>query len=85
VAAIYGGIEMYFLRESNRAAGAPLQFPALWLDRCVDVLAGALFQLVFLLGAAWLVSILMDDANVWLRQSTVVVVYLALAAYVLFT
>jgi hypothetical protein len=63
VAGIYGGIFMYFVRESARAAGAQLQFPALWLERTVDVLAGMAFEVAFLVGAAWAMSVVMDNVN----------------------
>lgn len=84
VAAIYGGLEMYYIREAKRAAGANLQFPWLWLERGVDFLAGAIFQIAFVLAAVWIVAIFMDNVRVWWRQSAVMLLYLAFAAYSLF-
>jgi hypothetical protein len=81
IAGIYGGLEMYFIREAKRAAGQKLQLGSLWLERCGDFLAGAIFHLVFLFAAVWIVWALLDNANVWLRQTMVIIVYLAMAAY----
>jgi len=85
VASVYGGVEMYFIREAKRAAGANLQLPTLWLERGGDLLAGALFQFIFLSAAAWIVWSLAENSNVWLRQTMVIVLYLGFAAYALFT
>jgi hypothetical protein len=84
VAGIYGGILMYFVRESARAAGAQIQFPTLWLERTVDILAGMMFEVAFVVGAAWAVSVFMDNVNAWVRQTAVMVVYLGIAAYAFF-
>ncbi|WP_425397507.1 hypothetical protein [Aeoliella sp.] len=74
----YGGTELYSIREAKRAAGAEVQFPWLWLERSVDILFGATFQVVFLLCAVWMVAGLMEDSNVWVRQGAVVAIYLGL-------
>jgi hypothetical protein len=73
--AIYGGLQMVGVREAKRAAGAEIQLPWLWLERLVDFLMGAGVQLAFLFAAIWLVAGLMEQANVWVRQITVVVLY----------
>ena len=76
MAAVYGGVEMYGIREAKRAAGEELTFPTLGLERTVDFLFGATCEVGFFLCAVWGVAGLMENANVWLRQLTVVVLYL---------
>lgn len=78
VGGIYGGLEMYGIRELKRANGAQLQFPWLWLEQSVDFLLGATIQIVVLLCAVWMIAGLLEDANVWIRQFTVIVLYLGL-------
>ena len=78
VGGCYGGLEMYGIRESKRAAGAELQFPWLWMERCVDFLFGATVQIVFLFCAVWLVAGMMEHANAWIRQVIVISLYLGI-------
>ena len=80
----YGGAEMYSIREAKRAAGSELKFPWLWLERSIDVLFGATLQVVFLLCAAWMVAGLLEHTNAWVRQCTVVAIYLGLNLLALF-
>jgi hypothetical protein len=76
--AAYGGLAMYGIREAHRAAGTEPQFTWLWLERSVDFLVGAAGQVVFLLCAVWMIAGLLERGNVWIRQVTVVVLYLGL-------
>jgi hypothetical protein len=76
IGGIYGGLDMFWKREAKRAAGEELQFSWLWLDRIVDFLFGATVQVVYCLCAVWVVALLMDKTNVWLRQATLVALYL---------
>lgn len=78
IGGVYGGLEMYGIREAKRADGAEIQFPWLWLERSVDFAFGATVQVAFLLCAVWMVAGLMADTNVWIRQITVIVLYLGL-------
>ena len=78
IGGIYGGLEMYSIRELKREGGAEILFPWLWLERSVDFLFGASVQIVYLLCVIWMVAGLMENTNVWIRQITVVVLYLGL-------
>lgn len=81
---IYGGLDMYWLREAQRAAGAELRLPALWLDRSSDFLFGASFQVVMLLCAVWFLAGLIEELNVWGRQGILLATYLAINLLCLF-
>ena len=78
VGGVYGGLQMYRIREAKRAGGAELNWPWLWLERSVDFLFGATVQVAFLLCAVWMVAGLMEHTNAWVRQITVFVLYLGL-------
>lgn len=73
---IWGGINMYTIREAKRAAGEEIYFPWLWLERTIDFAFGASVQIVFLLCAVWALAGLMERANVWIRQLTLLALYL---------
>lgn len=77
-AGVYGGIEMYQIREAHRAAGEALQFPWLWLDRTVDVTVGAILQITLLFCAVWFLVGIIDHLNPWLRQGLLLIVYLVI-------
>jgi hypothetical protein len=78
IGAISGGMQMFWIREAHRAAGQAVQFPWLWLEQAVDFLFGAAYQVVLLLCSVWFIAGIMEDANPWLRQITVVAIYLGL-------
>ena len=73
---IHGGLARYNIREAKRAAGAELQFSSLWLERSVDVMFGAGFQILLLFWAVWVVAGLMEHTNAWKRQTVVFALYL---------
>ncbi len=77
--AMYGGLQTYGIREAKRAAGAEIQFPWLWLERTVDFAVGASFQVFLLLCAVWIVAGMMEHASAWVRQLTVISIYLGIA------
>jgi hypothetical protein len=62
----------------ERAAGAEQHLPWMWLERSTDFLFGAGVQIVFLLCVVWLLAGLMENTNAWIRQTTVVAVYLGI-------
>ena len=74
--AIYGGLDMYRIREAHRAAGSALQWHWLWLDRTVDFTFGAGFQLLLLGCSVWLLAGWMENVSAWVRQSLVIALFL---------
>jgi cytochrome c biogenesis protein CcdA len=75
---VWGGMNMLWIREAHRAAGESMQIPWLWLEQSVDFLFGAAFQLVMLGCAIWFIAGLMENVNPWVRQLTMLVIYLGL-------
>src|SRR4051812_5779693 len=77
-AAIYGGLDMYWIREGHRARGDALQWHWLWLDQTVDFTFGAVYQLVLLGCSIWLICGWMENSSAWIRQSLVFALFLGL-------
>ncbi|MEM9645883.1 MAG: hypothetical protein AAF989_12905 [Planctomycetota bacterium] len=75
---IYGGYNMYAIRELRRAEGTSLETPWLATDRALDVVFGGMVQVAYLMGAVWMIAGFFENASGWIRQSLVVLLYLGL-------
>ena len=81
VAGLWGGVEMYLIREAKRAAGDSLNFPWLWLERTVDFAFGAFTQAGLFALCVWFLAGLVEEFDVWIRQGLLLV--FALTVFVL--
>jgi hypothetical protein len=77
-AGTYGGIEMLQIREANRAAGAALHWPYLWMEQSVDFAFGALVQILFVMCALWAVAGWSERYSTWLQLGLLTAIYLGL-------
>lgn len=70
---------MLAARELHRAEGGSLITPWLVTDRAMNIATGSSIEVAGLVCAAWIIAGQCENANVWIRQSLVILLYIGLS------
>ncbi|NLS92087.1 MAG: hypothetical protein GXX96_07890 [Planctomycetaceae bacterium] len=75
VAGLYGGTNMFLVREEKRAAGAELRWSSLGVERSVDFVFGAAVEVFLVMCAVWMLAGTAENLGDWKRFGLLLMIY----------